>query len=165
MSVDYTTPCISLSTSALSWLAIENLESSLHSSYLLQIGPIISGPMAQHSGWRSYWWLNVAMLGATFAAVAIGFPETKWHRIHPNEMLAASAASAPSDEKISAQKVQYVDLEKTSIPSIRTSHLTPTKTAERDHWLHKGAPSKRQFRLFQANSREHLVEYFLILCL
>lgn len=36
--------------------------------------------MAEHVGWRNFWWLNVAMNAFCFFAVLFGFPETKWHR-------------------------------------------------------------------------------------
>ncbi|KAI9877678.1 MAG: hypothetical protein M1830_003158 [Pleopsidium flavum] len=64
----------------------------------LMVGPIVSGPMADHSGWRNFWWLNVALLGVTLIMLIFGFPETKWHRIHPEEMPDLShAATAQRD--------------------------------------------------------------------
>ncbi|KAJ9664370.1 hypothetical protein H2198_000299 [Neophaeococcomyces mojaviensis] len=50
------------------------------------IGPVISGPMALHVGWRNFWWFNVALNGAIALAVLLGFPETRWHRVHPAEL-------------------------------------------------------------------------------
>ncbi|KAK3681877.1 hypothetical protein LTR37_020807 [Vermiconidia calcicola] len=44
------------------------------------LSPIASGNIAARYGWRSFFWLTVAL--ATFATVLLvfAFPETKWHR-------------------------------------------------------------------------------------
>ena len=108
--------------------------------------------MAQYSGWRNFWWLNVAMIGATFVAVVVGFPETKWHRAHPDDVLAMTASSVPSsDEKIAEQRIEHAELDKAVTPGEGVQGLTHAQTAERDPWLHKGSPSKQQFKLFQPN--------------
>ncbi|KAL8795614.1 MAG: hypothetical protein Q9195_001852 [Heterodermia aff. obscurata] len=108
--------------------------------------------MAQYAGWRNFWWLNVAMIGATLVAVAVGFPETKWHRAHLDGGLALTAASVPSsDEKIAEQKTEHAELDKAVAPAEGVQELTHAQTAERDPWLHKGSPSKQQFKLFQPN--------------
>jgi len=46
----------------------------------LIVGPIISGPVAIHSNWRNFFWLNVALHGVLFVLLLFFFPETKWHR-------------------------------------------------------------------------------------
>lgn len=95
------------------------------------------------------------MIGATFLAVAVGFPETKWHRAHPDGLLATTAISAPrSAEKIAEPTTEHADIEDTETPSGGFQGLTHAQTAERDPWLHKGTPSKQQFKLFQTNKRK-----------
>lgn len=47
----------------------------------VQVGPIISGPIAFHNDWRNFWWLNVALFAALIIATVFLFPETKWHRM------------------------------------------------------------------------------------
>lgn len=36
--------------------------------------------MAEHVGWRNFWWLNVALNTVSLLAVLFGFPESKWDR-------------------------------------------------------------------------------------
>ena len=122
-----------------------------------QIGPIIAGPMAEYAGsnntgWRNFWWLNVGLIGAAFVMCLFGFPETKWHRMHPDEIrrLESEAAMKSSDEKIAVQTTEGSGIEKsnsTGLPNL--SHAT---TTQKDPWLGKGRPSKQQFKLFQANA-------------
>ncbi|EME82910.1 uncharacterized protein MYCFIDRAFT_203446 [Pseudocercospora fijiensis CIRAD86] len=45
----------------------------------LMVGPIVSGVMDLHIGWRSFWWLNAGLLGLSILMVIFMFPETKWH--------------------------------------------------------------------------------------
>ena len=81
-----------------------------------------------------------------------GFPETKWHRLHPDELQAniTEAPSKSSNEKIAAQKMEEYSVEKT--PTVGTQDLSHFATAQKDPWLRKGRPSKKQFKLFQANA-------------
>ena len=105
--------------------------------------------MAQYSNWRNYWWLEVALLGATFILVLFGFPETKWHRKHPDELRAMRSSNSgfPPDEKIAEATIESTESEKAAtLPG-----LAQTETAQRDPYLHKGRPSKQQFKLFQTN--------------
>ena len=46
----------------------------------LMIGPIISGAMAEHTGWRSFWWFNTALLLFTLSCNVFLFPETRYKR-------------------------------------------------------------------------------------
>ncbi len=46
----------------------------------LMIGPIFSGSMAEHTGWRSFWWFNTALLLFTLACNILLFPETRYKR-------------------------------------------------------------------------------------
>ncbi|KAF2215948.1 hypothetical protein CERZMDRAFT_109773 [Cercospora zeae-maydis SCOH1-5] len=56
----------------------------------LMVGPIVSGSMALHVGWRSFWWLNTGLIALSLLMVIFMFPETKWHRPHPDEILTSS---------------------------------------------------------------------------
>ncbi|TKA82091.1 hypothetical protein B0A49_00244 [Cryomyces minteri] len=118
----------------------------------LMVGPIISGPMADHAGWRSFWWFNVGLIGLSLLMVIFMFPETKWHRVHPDELVQTSPT--PSQEKMQ-MGIGVEDSEKnigrtdthTTLPG-----LTASETAARDPYLGKGGPSKLQWRPYQPNA-------------
>lgn len=137
----------------------------------LMVSPIISGAMAENVGWRSFWWLNTALLGTSFLMVCFLFPETKYHRIHPDEMDAKEAQEAkqqsPAESSIEkenhtkienagvernddAENIQHVPTS-TSIPP-NAAPLTHEDTAARDPYLGKGTPAKWQWALFQRNA-------------
>ena len=105
--------------------------------------------MALHTSWRDFWWLNVGLNGLVILLLIFLFPETKWHRAHPREMIQTATTS---NEKTAAT-VQD-DGDKLGPTSTREmmGDLSPAKTAERDPYLGKGTPSKKQFALFQSSS-------------
>jgi MFS family permease len=115
----------------------------------LMVGPIVAGPMAEHIGQRSFWWLNVAMHAVILVALFFLFPETKWHRQHPKEIIAQGTA-ANTDAKLATENVE--DPEKIAQVAPPLEALTVTATAERDPYLHRGKPSKQQFKLWQPNA-------------
>ena len=107
-------------------------------------------------GWRNFWWLNVALHAVILIALFFLFPETKWHRVHPKEVH-LEAAKEPSNDKMTSANVE--DPEKdtengavVSAAAAQLSALTASATAERDPYLHKGTPSKQQFKLWQNNA-------------
>ena len=123
----------------------------------LMISPIIAGAMAQNVGWRNFWWLNTALLAASFLMVVFMFPETKYHR--PYLGGSTSDDVTPTNEKqdnslLTTEKetggIQQVDT-KDSPPS-DLQPVTAAETAERDPWLGRGGPSKQQWKLYQANA-------------
>lgn len=106
--------------------------------------------MAITVGFRAFWWFNVAMNGACVLVCLFAFPETKWHRMHPDEMRAKgilTPVKTSSQEKVPFETIEG-DVEKSS-PMPDLSH---TATAQRDPYLGKGTPSKQQWKLFQANA-------------
>lgn len=124
----------------------------------LMVGPIISGAMAQHVGWRNFWWFNTALLALSIISVVFMFPETKWHRLHPDEVLKNMTAEGKGSPAGSHEKVigsnGLEDPEKlggniTQTPTHGTMpDIAPTTTAGRDPYLGKGSPSKAQWGLY-----------------
>ena len=121
----------------------------------LMVAPIISGSMALHVGWRSFWWLYAAMTALSFFMVLFMFPETKWHRAHPDEIAKNAVADGKTSpisgfiEKSSDEKLAMHDH---VADHSNGNHLAPQRTNERDPYLGKGTPSKQQWKLFQANA-------------
>ncbi|GAT28740.1 LOW QUALITY PROTEIN: MFS transporter [Aspergillus luchuensis] len=104
-----------------------------------EVGPIIAGPMAQHVGWRSFFWFNVALLGLVLILVVFLFPETKWHRVHPGEDTHAQEVLNSSDTGSEPEKTAAAAHKENA--SIERSDTDP--------WLGRGYPSKQQFKLWQ----------------
>lgn len=129
----------------------------------LMVGPIIAGSMALHVGWRSFWWFNTALIAVSLLMTVFMFPETKWHRLHPTEMInnaakETKASPTESGENIDTNNPTNGDAEKASgeITRISTTNttldLSKQATAERDPYLGKGTPSKQQWKLWQPNA-------------
>ncbi|KAL3464884.1 major facilitator superfamily domain-containing protein [Aspergillus heterothallicus] len=95
----------------------------------LMVGPIIAGPMADKVGWRNFFWFNTALLGAVLIVTIFLFPETKWS---PSEIV-EDAQQQPHASKAESTYQENV-LRSGDAPSAPVG---------------KGAPSKRQFRLWQ----------------
>ncbi|KAF2149590.1 MFS general substrate transporter, partial [Myriangium duriaei CBS 260.36] len=115
----------------------------------LMIAPIISGSMSTRYGWRPFWWFNVAIVGVSLLLVIFCFPETKWHRPHPDEIL--SGASGVGQKEISPAASHEKDM--ASVEKTETRGTMPdlslSATAQRDPHLGKGFPSKAQWGLYQ----------------
>lgn len=81
-----------------------------------------------------------------------GFPETKFHRLHPDEIhgMGSEKTIGSQGEKLTFATVERSNIEKKTSPKL--TDLSHTATAQRDSWLGKGRPSKQQFRLFQPNA-------------
>ncbi|KAL9065044.1 MAG: hypothetical protein Q9157_007617 [Trypethelium eluteriae] len=125
----------------------------------LMVAPIISGPMAQHVGWRNFWWLNVAMIGASIVLVVFGFPETKWHRKHPDEIIHTPSSTSEKGDAVTAveessdvEKHGAADITIAQNPSTTSNSLSKVATEARDPHLGRGSPSRAQWRLFQPNA-------------
>ncbi|KAJ5711860.1 MFS transporter [Penicillium malachiteum] len=116
-------------------------------SLFTSIGPIISGVMALHVGWRSFWWLNVAGCALLIVGGIFLFPETKWDRVQPNEQNAP-----PSTNTAQGAQVNQVNTEKKVAVQEENSHsevATNSPDGAFDPFLHKGHPSKGQFNFYQ----------------
>lgn len=93
----------------------------------------------------------MACLAVTFIISLVGFPETKWHRSHPDELRAQTKPdSKPFPEEKVAELMEATDAEKNGKTRV-TPDLSYAATALRDPFLGKGKPSKQQFKLFQTN--------------
>ena len=103
----------------------------------------------------------MAMCAITFLACLFGFPETKWHRLHPDEI---RATVAPASNQSSQEKVMIDTIEKKNIEvqssTRKPSDLTRSSTAMQDPYLGKGVPNKQQFKLFQPTA--HLFRNILV---
>lgn len=107
--------------------------------------------MAEYAGWRNFWWLNVGLLGGTFLICLLGFPETKWHRVHPDELRGVTPETKEQHrgENPTTEEIEGADLEKSTLSNF--PDLSHAITAQRDPYIGKGTPSKQQFKFFQPN--------------
>jgi MFS family permease len=127
----------------------------------LMVGPIVSGSMAEAVGWRSFFWLNTALLGASFLMVVGLFPETKYKREVVVEVGSAelSETEKPRSTTLKVADTVNADDENERIQQAPTANsvlpnaqgLTHEDTAARDPYLGKGTPAKWQWALFQPN--------------
>ena len=92
------------------------------------------------------------MIGTAFLMCLFGFPETKWHRVHPGELpkVQSEKMASTSVGKVNIETEEGSDPEKSSSPDLTA--LSHAATSERDLFLGKGTPSKKQFMLWQANA-------------
>ncbi|KAG9503522.1 hypothetical protein J7337_003473 [Fusarium musae] len=130
----------------------------------LMIGPIIGGSMALHVGWRNFWWFNVALGAVVVIYTIFLFPETKWHRPHPNEIIEESRANEKMEGSANASHAEASRPNSDGITEHATStekegtspegfaDLSTSETAARDPYLGRGKPAKWQFRFFQPNA-------------
>ena len=112
------------------------------------VSPIISGSMAVHVGWRNFWWLYTALVALSLGMVVFMFPETKWHRQHPSEMIREEVAHQKEKQDAEgAEKRSDSVLEQIATQNV----LGPVATAERDPALGRGKPNKAQWGLYTPN--------------
>lgn len=120
----------------------------------LMVGPIISGPMAEHIGWRSFWWLNVAMHSTILVLLFFIFPETKWQRSSSKKALQQKLVPARVDisAKVSSTSNKVEDVEQAVVLAAIDTKLDHHHEIGHNPNLHRGRPSKQQFALFQRNA-------------
>ncbi|KAI9672286.1 MAG: hypothetical protein M1831_002101 [Alyxoria varia] len=111
----------------------------------LMVGPIMSGPMAANVGWRSFWWLYVAVIALSIVATIFINPETMYHRQHPNEKY-DDTSKRGVEKKLDAALSQ--DEKKSDSFNSHRREDAPV-----DSYLGKGWPSKKQFALWQSNPK------------
>lgn len=117
----------------------------------LMTGPIISGSMSLHVGWRNFWWFNVALIGTSLLMVIFMFPETKWHRPHAVEVSKDVKGTASGD--VSSKQTTELN-EKSTAPAMQaTEVLERMPTSNRDPWLGKGSPNRKQWGLYTPDVR------------
>jgi hypothetical protein len=133
--------------------------------------------MAQKLGWRSFWWLNTALLGFVGLCCIFLFPETKFQRsfVPTHSKLTPSPLKSGSTEyveEISPQNgilssvIGCAESEKAPPP---VKSQGPTEISEgsevlahmqthQDPWLGRGKPSKAQWRLWQPYEGNFVME-------
>ncbi|GMK54030.1 hypothetical protein CspeluHIS016_0106160 [Cutaneotrichosporon spelunceum] len=109
----------------------------------LFIGPIMSGNMAQRYGWRSFWWLSVALGCFNVLNILFVFPETRYKRVHSDTAKIADIADI-SDEKNVNDHVEHQHGETAS----QSSHPVDAEAGTAAVAGH-GRPSKQQWKLWQ----------------
>ncbi|BEJ04889.1 hypothetical protein CcaverHIS641_0207060 [Cutaneotrichosporon cavernicola] len=108
----------------------------------LFIGPIMSGNMAQRYGWRSFWWLSVALGVFNVVNLIFVFPETRFRR----EDLIQDESNPEITEK-HAQEPMHLENSQEAAPSTPTAptDVEASSTSVTGH----GRPSKQQWKLWQ----------------
>jgi hypothetical protein len=143
----------------------------------LQVGPIISGPMAQQLGWRSFWWLNTALLGFVAICCIFLFPETKFNRsfMPQNSMVSSSPRmkegsaeqiDSPVQNHSDTSAMDHADPEKTAPVQPQSSGVVEDAGLAHVHthtdpFLGRGKPSKAQWRFAQPYEGNFFMELFL----
>ena len=103
------------------------------------LGPIMAGSIAAKYGWRSFFWLEMALSGASIVLVVLAFPETKFHR-GPGSVASGGSSlrgqsmgssDAPNDTQAEKQQARA---------GLHTLHASRSV----------GRPSRSQFMPFQA---------------
>lgn len=125
------------------------------------VGPIISGPMAQHFGVESFWWFNTALLGFVAICCIFLFPETRYERAFaPDHSTVTPSPKQGSAEQIESSALQN---EKTleEQPTRGTGKNLAHMHTHEDPWLGRGKPSKQQWKLFQPYSGHMIRELIL----
>jgi len=107
--------------------------------------------MALHVGWRSFWWLNVALFVFLIIVAIFAFPETKWDRAHPKDVH-PSPGPIESKTDSAGEKDNACSLQERSNEAVQAEVESPSSDDEAiDPYLHKGKPSKGQFHIYQRN--------------
>ncbi|KAH9907047.1 major facilitator superfamily domain-containing protein [Xylariomycetidae sp. FL2044] len=117
----------------------------------LMVGPIIAGSMTYHTGWRSFWWLNTALLLFSFLLSLVLFPETRYRRAYEDGKVDVGGdkdSSGAAEKTIEPPSVSH-DEEGDKISGVAANDdpLAAEAQTPRDPWLGRGKPSKTQFKL------------------
>ncbi|KAJ5966385.1 hypothetical protein N7481_013099 [Penicillium waksmanii] len=98
----------------------------------LFIGPVIAGNIAERFGWRSFFWLSLAMSCFNFLTLLIFFPETKFHRRNIDETRSLELDSTQPSITLDKDRTGHLENLEPALVTVGT-----------------GRPSKSQFRLWQ----------------
>ncbi|KAF2688427.1 MFS general substrate transporter [Lentithecium fluviatile CBS 122367] len=101
------------------------------------LGPVMSGSIAAHHGWKSFFWLETGLSAFAIFMLALTFPETKYHR-QPNTITVASPGTVSGSEESDFEKQVSGVVERES-ENIQMS----------DHFG-SGRPSRHQYMPFRA---------------
>jgi hypothetical protein len=109
--------------------------------------------MSENVGWRNFWWFNTGLIALSIIMIIFMFPETKWHRQHPNEThhSLATGDQKPNSETTEEFKTNTSRMENPDSIAVAPEPLTAVETAARDPWLGRGKPSKAQWGLYTPN--------------
>ncbi|CAK7199367.1 hypothetical protein SEUCBS139899_002045 [Sporothrix eucalyptigena] len=126
----------------------------------LVVAPVVSGALAEHGGWPNFWWLSAGLTGLSLLLVVFGFPETKWHRIHPSKEQGVPKLQQESSKIFTehddrdASATELGEMPPSSInASVTTGNqLQHAATRSYDEYLGKGRPGRRQWHLFQLDN-------------
>jgi hypothetical protein len=104
----------------------------------------MSGSIAAHHGWQSFFWLETALSGFAIFLIAFTFPETKYHRNN------GTKSSTPPGSIHQQRIIEDGDAEKHVAAGQESSENSSLAAAP----VGKGRPSRQQFMPFQhADSR------------
>ncbi|KAH7160464.1 serine/threonine kinase 16 [Dactylonectria estremocensis] len=117
------------------------------------LGPIIAGECEKRFGsWRTFYWIISGFTGLSLLLIIFFHPETKYIRL-PVDNGSAENTTPPSEKHDSEH-----------------AEASPDQNIDRDQFLGKGRPGKRQFRLFQSADSEaiskisrHVITPFVLL--
>lgn len=121
----------------------------------LMVGPIISGSMSEHLGWRNFWWFNTALLAFTLLANVFLFPETRYRRASDGPLQQGTGAPGATGTGVLTNGLENktesndpATAFKEGSNSNAGDDLAP-QTTHHDPYLGRGSPSKKQFLPFQ----------------
>ncbi|EGU72231.1 hypothetical protein FOXB_17258 [Fusarium oxysporum f. sp. conglutinans Fo5176] len=133
------------------------LELMLTDLLLLQVAPIISGTMAEHVGWPSFWWLSAGMTAFSLMLIIFGFPETMWHRdesTHIQPVRDESDIKKAITEHVERDSRKVQATEKQQGIALSTGGSGAGDVPQHNHReaLGEGSPNRQQWRLYQLSS-------------
>ena len=114
----------------------------------VMVGPIVSGAISERFGWRSFWWLNVALYAACFAFQLCLHPETYYDRRHLVGATAAPDKRSPSTKSIASEAAagNSASSQTAAAPAPASKHDQPVSCFRR------GTPTRAQFTHIQARA-------------
>ena len=120
--------------------------------------------MADAVGWRSFWWLNVALHLFTFLVLLVALPETKWDRRSASSELEKGSPAFDSQEEKQTPEASPDRLEEPPSSARPNESKSQPNQVSQDTSLGKGKPSRHQWQVFQTSPRPFwtLIEAFYL---